>query len=156
MRFLARWQLIGVGLLIALTWQVQAWRYGAQIEGESAAQAQAALHQQQAEHDKRQALEHQLSASDQRHARELNDAQRQQAALRDRLATADVRLSVLLDAADGCPVPASATPGGVVHANARARLDPAHAQRIIGITDDGDRAVIALRACQAYVRAVAR
>lgn len=47
-------------------------------------------------------------------------------------------------------------PGGVVHAAPRARLDPAHAQRIIGITDDGDNALIALRACQAYVRAVAR
>ena len=155
MRFLARWQLIGIGLLITLTWQVQAWRYGAQIESESAAQAQAVLHQQQAEHDKRQALEQQLSASDQQHARELNDAQHQQVALRDRLATADVRLSVLLDAADGCSVPASTT-GGVVHAAPRARLDPAHAQRIIGITDDGDNAVIALRACQAYVRAIAR
>ena len=159
MRFLARWQLIGIGLLITLTWQVQAWRYGAQIESESAAQAQAVLHQQQAEHDKRQALEQQLSASDQQHARELNDAQHQQVALRDRLATADVRLSVLLDATNpaiGCAVPAATTPGGVVNAAPRAGLAPAHAQRIIGITDDGDNAVIALRACQAYVRAIAR
>ncbi|MBS7673068.1 lysis system i-spanin subunit Rz, partial [Vibrio cholerae] len=85
-----------------------------------------------------------------------NDAQRNQAALRDRLATADVRLSVLLDsAASGCTVPAASTPGGVVHAAPRARLDPAHAQRIIRITDDGDNALIALRACQAYVQAVA-
>ena len=38
----------------------------------------------------------------------------------------------------------------------RARLDPAHAQRIIAITDDADNAVIALRACQAYVRAIVR
>jgi hypothetical protein len=40
----------------------------------------------------------------------------------------------------------------VVHGGARAQLDPAHAQRIIAITDDGDRAVIKLHACQAYVR----
>ncbi|TFY86114.1 lysis protein [Pseudomonas kairouanensis] len=156
MRCLGAWQLIGIGLSVALTWQVQAWRYGAQIEGLSAVQAQAALHLQQAEHQKRLALEQQLSASDQQHARELSDAQRQQAALRDRLATADVRLSVLLDASSGGSVPAPSSAGGVVHAGARARLDPAHAQRIIGITDDGDNAVIALRACQAYVRAVAR
>ena len=156
MRYLSAWSLIGVFLLMVLTWQVQAWRYGAQIEAVAAAQAQAALHQQQAEQRKRLALEQQLSASDQHHARELKDAQDQQTALRDRLAAADVRLSVLLDASSGCPMPASATPGGVVHAGARARLDPAHAQRIIGITDDGDNAVIALRACQAYVRAVAR
>lgn len=156
MRVLGVCRLIGVCLLVAVVWQVQAWRYGVQIERLSALQAQAILQQQQAEQDKRLALEQQLSASDQQHARELSDAQRHQAALRDRLATADVRLSVLLDAPIGCPVPATATAGGVVHAAARARLDPAHAQRIIGITDDGDNALIALRACQAYARAVAR
>ncbi|NVZ68815.1 lysis system i-spanin subunit Rz [Pseudomonas costantinii] len=166
MRFLGMLRLIGVCLLMALVWQVQAWRYGAQLERQSATHAQvlrlqneATLHQQQTEQDKRLALEQQLVASDQHHAQELNDAQRNQASLRDRLATADVRLSVLLDATaptSGNPMPASTTAGGVVHAAARARLDPAHAQRIIGITDDGDNALIALRACQAYAQAVAR
>lgn len=166
MRFLGAWRLIGVCLLVALTWQVQAWRLGAQMERQSTAHAQAlsqqnqaALRQQQAEYDKRLALEQQLSAIDQQHARELSDAQRLQAALRDRLATADVRLSVLLDASDsasGCAMPAATAAGGVVHAAPRARLDPAHAQRIIAITDDADNAVIALRACQAYVRAIVR
>lgn len=166
MRFLGVCRLIGACLLVALTWEVQAWRHAAQLEHVLMAQAQAlsaqsqaALHQQQAEHAKRLALEQQLNASDQHHARELSDAQRHQAALRDRLATADVRLSVLLDATEstsGCTMPASAPAGSVVHAATRARLDPAHAQRIIGITDDGDNALIALRACQAYVRAVAR
>ncbi len=166
MRFLVACRLIGVCLLVAATWQVQAWRLGAQLERQASAHAQAlsqqrlaALHQQQAEQDKRLALEQQLRASDQHHARELSDAQRNQAALRDRLATADVRLSVLLDAAEpvsGGAVPAATATGSLVHATPRARLDPAHAQRIIGITDDGDNALIALRACQAYVRAVAR
>ncbi|WLH69621.1 lysis system i-spanin subunit Rz [Pseudomonas sp. FP2309] len=166
MRFLGAWRLIGACLLVVLTWQVQAWRLGAQMERQSTAhaqalsqQSQAALRQQQAEYDKRLALEQQLSASDQQHARELSDAQRHQAALRDRLATADVRLSVLLDATEPGGVgsmPATAPAGGVVHAATRARLDPAHAQRIIGITDAGDEGLIALRACQAYVRAVAR
>jgi prophage endopeptidase len=166
MRFLGAWRLIGACLLVALTWQVQAWRLGAQMERQSTAHAQAlsqqnqaALRQQQAEYDKRLALEQQLSASDQQHARELSDAQRHQAALRDRLATADVRLSVLLDATEPGGVgsmPTTAPAGGVVHAATRARLDPAHAQRIIGITDAGDEGLIALRACQAYVRAVAR
>jgi len=156
MRVLGVCRLIGVCLLMAAVWQVQAWRYGGQIERLSATQAQAALHQQQAEQDKRLALEQQLNASDQQHVRELSDAQRHQAVLRDRLATADVRLSVLLDASSGCPMPAATAAGGVVHATSRARLDPAHAQRIIRITDDGDSALIALRACQAYVRAVAR
>ena len=42
----------------------------------------------------------------------------------------------------------------VVHGGARARLDPAHAQRFIAITDTGDRGLIALQACQAYARGV--
>ena len=56
----------------------------------------------------------------------------------------------------GRVMPASTTTGGVAHAAPRARLDPAHAQRIIAISDDGDNAVIALCACQPYVRAIAR
>jgi len=79
--------------------------------------------------------------------------------VRDRLATAELRLSVLLDATDsasGCSVPAGTEAVGVVHGGARAQLDPAHAQRIIGITDAGDQGLIALAACQAYVREVSR
>lgn len=52
--------------------------------------------------------------------------------------------------------PEPAGTGGVVHGAVRAQLDPAHAQRIIGITDDGDRGLIALQACQAYVREVTK
>jgi hypothetical protein len=37
-----------------------------------------------------------------------------------------------------------------------ARLALAHAQRIIGITNAGDQGLIALKACQAYVREVSR
>ena len=40
------------------------------------------------------------------------------------------------------------------HGAARAHLDPAHAQRIIGITNDGDQGLIALAACQAYAKTV--
>ena len=47
-------------------------------------------------------------------------------------------------------------PAAWIMAAARARLDPAHAQRIIAITDAGDRGLIALQACQAYIRALAR
>ncbi|NVZ95245.1 lysis protein [Pseudomonas sp. D6002] len=148
------------------TWQVQDWRMGKKLEEQAglhkddlAAISNAAVAQARAEQDKRLATEQQLAASDQQHTKELFDAQRNQALLRDRLATADVRLSVLLDATDsagGCNVPATPGTVGVVHAARRAQLDPAHAQRIIAITDDGDKAVIALRACQAYVRAIAR
>jgi hypothetical protein len=51
-------------------------------------------------------------------------------------------------------VPAATGAGGVVHGVVRADLDPAHAQRIIAITDNGDRGLIALQACQAYVMAL--
>ena len=51
-----------------------------------------------AEQGKRLALEQWLAASDQSHYRALTDEKTKQARLRDRLATADLRLSVLLDA----------------------------------------------------------
>jgi hypothetical protein len=147
-----------------VTWQVQDWRMGKKLSEQAglhqddlAAISNAAASQVRAEQGKRLAMEKTMAEADQQHTRELSDAQRNQAALRDRLATADVRLSVLLDATDSagsCDVPAAPGTPGVVHAARRAQLDPAHAQRIIAITDDGDKAVIALRACQAYVRAV--
>ena len=47
------------------------------------------------------------------------------------------------------PTPA---PAAMIHGATRAQLDPAHAQRIIGITNGGDQGLIALQACQSYVR----
>ncbi|WP_439864950.1 lysis system i-spanin subunit Rz [Pseudomonas antarctica] len=149
-----------------VTWQVQDWRMGKKLAEQAGLHqtdltntGNAAAAQVRAEQDKRLKAEQRVAAADQQHTRELSDAQRNQALLRDRLATADVRLSVLLDATDsasGCDVPAAPGAAGVAHAARRAQLDPAHAQRIVAITDDGDNAVIALRACQAYVRAVVR
>lgn len=143
-------------------WEWQANAYGQQLaEQETAhqtiltdlANANSALIL--AEQNKRFALEQWLAASDKAHYRVLTDAKTNQARLRDRLATADLRLSVLLDAAGatGCDaVQTTACAGGVVHGTARSQLDPAHAQRIIGITDDGDQGLIALAACQDYAR----
>ena len=146
-------------------WQVQEWRTGKRLseqvglhQGELAAVIAAAANQVSVEQGGRLDLEQTLATSDQQHTRELSDAQRRQALLRDRLATADVRLSVLLgeDSASGCNVPAASGAVGVVHGARRAQLDPAHAQRIVAITDAGDQGLIALRACQAYVREVSR
>ena len=146
------------------TWQVQDWRYGKQIAEQAglhkddlAAISSAAAAQARTQQDQRLATEQKLAARDQQHTKELSNAQRNQALLRDHLATADVRLSVLLeDSASGCSVPATTSAVGVVHAARRAQLDPAHAQRIIRITDDGDQGLIALQACQAYMRAIVR
>ncbi|QXZ11712.1 lysis protein [Pseudomonas sp. AO-1] len=160
------WRMIGALALVLIgagsAWQFQDWRYGKQFAEQARLHAetlnqltQAAATAQQAEQEKRLALEQRLAISEQIHFRKMTDAQRDQDRLRDRLATSDLRLSVLLDATDaakGCGVPATASTGGVDHAVVRARLDPAHAQRIIAITDTGDRGLIALQACQAYIR----
>ncbi|MEO8640369.1 lysis system i-spanin subunit Rz [Pseudomonas sp.] len=170
----APYRLLAVGVLLtalvggsaASAWKIQDWRYGQQLAEQASlhkddliAISNAAADQLHTAQDKRLALEQRLSTSEQTHYKELSDAQRNQARLRDRLATADLRLSVLLDATDtasGDTVSASTPTGGVVHGGTRAQLDPAHAQRIIGITDVGDQGLIALAACQAYVRAVSR
>jgi len=164
------WRVIGAAALVLLgagsAWQFQDWRYGKQLAEQSRLHTEtlnqltmAAANAQQAEQDRRLVLEQRLSASEQAHFRKMTDAQRDQDRLRDRLATSDLRLSVLLDAADvakGCGVPSTAGTGCVDHAAVRARLDPAHAQRIVAITDEGDRGLIALQACQAYVREITR
>jgi len=167
-------KLIGLLVLImmlmggsaALTWQIQDWRFGKQLAEQAVLHKEdltsisnAAAAQVRADQDKRLALEQRLSVSDQTHHKELSDAQTKQDRVRDSLATAELRLSVLLDAADsacGCSVPAGAEAGGVVHGGSRARLDPAHAQRIVAITGDGDQGLIALAACQAYVENISR
>jgi hypothetical protein len=152
-----------VGGSAAIAWQVQDWRYGKQLAEQARLHTEtlnqlalASVAQQRAEQDKRLALEQRLASSEQTHYRALSDVQRDQGRLRDRLATADMRLSVLLSTgplAGGIgSVPATTASGSVVHGPTRAELDPAHAQRIIGVTDDGDRGLIALSACQAYVR----
>lgn len=154
---------VALALILAMsaTWKIQDWRYGMKLAEQAGLHqsdldkiSSAATAQIQAEQDKRLALEQRLSASEQTHHKELSDAQTNQARLRDRLATSDLRLSVLLaeDPASCNAVPATASAGCVVHGARRAQLDPTHAQRIIGITDDGDRGLIALKACQAYVR----
>lgn len=153
-----------VALILAMsaTWKVQDWRYGMKLAEQAGLHqsdlgkiSSAAAEQVQAEQAKRLALEQRLSASEQTHHQVLTNEEKKQARLRDRLATADLRLSVLIEDSASCnAVPSTAGAGGVVHGARRAQLDPAHAQRIIAITDAGDRGLIALQACQAYVRGV--
>lgn len=148
----------------ALAWQVQAWRYGRLLAQQAEAQAhEAQVRAEQAarallvEREGRQQLEQRLQGSETRHFQELANAQQTQARLRDRLATADLRLSVLVERDASCStVPATSAAGGLDHDPVRARLDPADARRIIAITDAGDRGLIALRACQDYIRTLTR
>lgn len=167
-----------VGGCGAWTWQAS--EYGRQLADQSAdyigqladkdraygrereEAAVAALDQLAEQKAQRQALEDRLQEQGKTHWQEMNNAQTTQARLRDRLATADLRLSVLVDAgafaAPGCDggLREAAGTGSLVHGAVRAQLDRAHAQRIVAITDDGDRGLIALQACQAYVREVAK
>ena len=149
---------------VAWVWQANA--YGQQMAAKEAAHqtvltdmANANSAQILAEEGKRLALEQWLAASDQSHYRALNDGRTKQARLRDRLATADQWLSVQLDAiaSHGCDAVQTTTGAGSVDYGARrAQLDRAHAQRIIGITGDCDQGLIALQACQVYVKALTR
>ena len=146
-------------------WQVQEWRYGRQLEQLARLQSetlneitQASATAQSLEQAQRFSLEQHLHASQQHHQNELTDAQRNQKRLLDRLATSELRLSVLIASSDagGSSMPATPASSFVVHGPHRAELDPAHARRIVGITHDGDRGLIALRACQAFARQVTR
>ncbi|WP_052321227.1 lysis system i-spanin subunit Rz [Pseudomonas fluorescens] len=144
-------------------WTIQGWRYGAQLAEQSRLHTDT-LNQlaivgaaaQKAEQDKHLVLEQRLAASDKSHHETLTNAQKDQSRLRDRLATSDLRLSVVLaqGSASGCPVPAATGAGGVDHGTVRAELDQAHAQRIVAIINEGDQGLIALAACQAYVKAI--
>ena len=139
-----------LALMVGSAWAAWAWQanaYSQQLAAkETAHQAERSnlansnSAQILAEQGKHFALEQWLAASDQAHNLALTDEKAKQARLRDCLATADLRLSVQLDAAaTGCDaVQATTSAGGVVYGAHRAQLAPAHAQRIIRITGGGD------------------
>lgn len=161
------WGVVLVVLFVigaAGSWQIQTWRYERQLADQARLHAEtlkelafASSSQQRSEFDKRHVLEQRLQTNDQTHQRALTDAKQRQARLMDRLATADLRLSVILAQrpfARGDAVPAASGAGGVVYGGERAELDGAFAQRIVRIAEEGDEGLIALGACQAYVRAI--
>lgn len=135
-------------------WQAKSAKQARALQREREASAVAVINWQEAEQARRRALEEQLQANDITHHLELTNVQKDQARLHDRLATSDLRLSVLLAApAQGCSCGVPATPGtgGMVHGATRGELDPKAAQRIIAIADSGDQGLIALKACQGYI-----
>ncbi|EPM51698.1 lysis system i-spanin subunit Rz [Pseudomonas syringae] len=162
-RFLILAFVLGSGLGTWTAWKWQAACYGLQLSAQALGYqhereqaAQAVIDWQTAEQAQRRALEVRLQNNDTKIHKELSDAQTSQARLRDRLATADLRLSVLLaNPAGGDGVSATTDSAGVVHGGTRGELDPAAAGRIVAITDYGDQGLIALKACQAYVREIA-
>lgn len=163
------WAILLVVLLIAgaggvAAWTAQDWRYGnALAKQESAASKEAErlakdfAGQLKREKDQRQALEGRLATAEHNHYKVLTDEKKTRQLVLDRLATTELRLSVLLAAGVDRPgdgVSPATSAGGVDHGGPRAELDPAHAQRIVGITGDGDDGLTALAACQSWVREV--
>lgn len=119
----------------------------------------AAADQERRNQEQRLQLEQQLRASSAAQYGKLTDAEKNAARLRDRLATAELRLSVLIanpatSGSSGDRVPTPAGTGCMVDGAGRADIDPGAAQRIVGIANRGDRAIIALTACQAWVEKV--
>ncbi|KPW28861.1 Uncharacterized protein ALO87_03512 [Pseudomonas syringae pv. apii] len=163
-RFLILAFVLGSGLGTWCAWKWQAACYSLQLSAQALGYqrereqaALAVIDWQSAEQAQRRALEVRLQNNDTHIHKELSDAQTSQARLRDRLATADLRLSVLLaNPAGGDDVSATTDSASVVHGSTRGELDPAAAGRIVAITDYGDQGLIALKACQAYVREIAR
>ncbi|MCE0853008.1 lysis protein [Pseudomonas asiatica] len=90
-----------------------------------------------------------LADLDTQHTQERERANQTNASLRADVAAGKRRLSVL---ATSCGTTGSATAAGVAHAEARAELDPAAAERIVAIANDGDDAIRQLNALQDYVR----
>lgn len=98
----------------------------------------------------RRATQKLLTQLDTDNTKVLTDAQAQNKALLARVGTGAQRLSVPAK----CPVVrTSPGPGRVDDAEARAELDPASGQRIVGIANDGDEAIIALNGLIDYVNA---
>lgn len=89
-----------------------------------------------------------LAQIDTEHTQERERANQANASLRADVATGNRRLSVL---AASCPVRAAAGSASLDHAEARAELDPAAAERIVRIVSDGDDSIRALNTLIDYI-----
>lgn len=155
----------GVGA--AAAWVAQDWRYGKALALQDASAAKKAERlaettaaQLKQEQDQRFVLEGRLKTDETNHYKVLTDEKKARQLVLGRLATAELRLSVVLAAglapSGGASVSPATGAGGLDHGGARAELDPAHAQRIVGITGDGDDGLTALAACQGWILEVLR
>lgn len=134
--------LLACGVVIYAGWQ--------KIEAQSAALNQATKQVQtlEAAAKSRRNTIKLLADLDTQHTQERERANQTNASLRADVATGKRRLSVL---ATSCSTAGSSTAAGLGHAEARAELDPAAAERIVRIANDGDDAIRALNALQDYV-----
>lgn len=134
--------LVACGLVICAGWQ-KIERLAAQLD-----QAVGKIETLEAAAESRRNTIKLLADLDTQHTQERERANQTNSSLRADVATGKRRLSVL---AASCPAGSAATTG-VGHAEARAELDSAAAERIVRIANDGDDAIRQLNALQDYVR----
>lgn len=134
--------LLACGVLMYAGWQ--------KIEAQSLALDQATKQVQtlEAAAESRRNTIRLLADLDTQHTQERERANQTNASLRAHVAAGQRRLSVL---ATSCTAAGSATAAGLGHAEARAELDPAAAERIVRIANDGDDAIRQLTALQDWV-----
>lgn len=135
--------LLACGVVIYAGWQ-KIERQAAQLD-----QAVGKIETLEAAADSRRNTIKLLADLDTQHTQERESANQTNASLRADVAAGQRRLSVL---ATSCAAAGSATAAGLGHAEARAELDPAAAERIVRIANDGDDAIRQLNALQDYVR----
>lgn len=133
--------LVACGVIIYAGWQ--------KIEAQGVALDQAAkqISTLEAAAESRRNTIRLLAELDTQHTQERERANQTNASLRADVAAGNRRLSIL---ATSCSA-GSSTTAGLGHAEARAELDPAAAERIVAIANDGDDAIRQLTALQEWV-----
>ena len=134
--------LLACGVIMCAGWQ-KIERQAAQLD-----QAASKIETLEAAAESRRNTIKLLADLDTQHTQERERANQTNASLRADVAAGERRLSILATSCAAGP----ATAAGVGHAEARAELDPAAAERIVAIANDGDDAIRQLNALQDYVR----
>lgn len=155
-----------VGILVAANasafwagWSVSSYRWQAKYS-DLAASHSAELHRINNEYvsdvavmaEAADTLRAEIAAKDHIHTEIVNNARTQQDGLRRAIRDGERRLSVLVRKVEdrNCTAMPEAEPNaGLDDGQARAELDPAFAERIVAITNDGDEAIRQLTALQA-------
>lgn len=138
--------LAGICAVLAIGLALALWRIDHVTTGLAAATGQVTTLEKAAA--SRRNTQRLLADLDTEHTKVLTDVQAQNQDLLARVGSGAQRLSVPAT----CPaVRTTATTTSLDDAEARADIDPAAAQRIVAITNDGDEAIIALTALQDYV-----
>lgn len=95
-----------------------------------------------------------ISQLDQEHTRELQNAEKEIERVRDELRTGERRLYVDADCPGSDGVPGDSTASSVDNGAGKARLNADTAERLVRLTERGDRAIRQLTACQDYVKTI--